>query len=62
MYTPPENTFTGNWIVDIVLVVIVVGVAYPFLMILGERYEKSKKVWQEFKRSKELRENKENQR
>ena len=62
MYTPPENTFTGNWIVDIVLVVIVVGVAYPFLMTLGERYEKSKKVWQEFKRSKELRENKENQR
>jgi hypothetical protein len=62
MYTSPDNTFTGNWIVDIVLVVIVVGAAYPFLMTLGERYEKSKKVWQDFKRSKELRENKENQR
>ena len=53
MYTPPENTFTGNWIVDIVLVVIVVGIAYPFLMTLGQRYEKSKELWKEFKRSKD---------
>lgn len=62
MYTSPEDTFTGNWIVDILLVVIIVGVAYPLLMTLGERYEKSKEVWKEFKRSKKLRENKENQR
>ena len=62
MYTSPENRFTGNWIVDILLVVIIVGVAYPLLMTLSERYEKSKEVWKEFKRSKKLRENKENQR
>ena len=60
MYTPTEKTFTGNWIVDILLVVIIVGVAYPFLMTIEQRYENSKGVWEEFKRSKKMRENKEN--